>query len=461
MSFPQIYSFYILEGETSISLQLVALRDLDDKRLVTTLLQKDSLVRSLQGLCVLVLVKGSNIVHVKLKEATLNPSIQLWNDDVGKCSQVQELTAAKTPKEPENRINKWVDEVSVPDVQMDAFSPESGMEMQQSADVGMVYKEPSSPNKKSTKRARIARGNPNAFNKAVVESQDGYDVKEAKDLSGRQSTGIVSAAKESESHSQPPSIEPPYMPSLVMPSRSLSKTPSAAPQQNLPSSSTWNVVTRGSKSGSLIDMSVPNDGHAQGKNQKDKATAVIDNLQDTTKAKARDFKFTMNQRKAPRPVFVGGDATLIKSLEETTVQLLALATPRTGRIGLAVDIGRLLINQQCGSSEFKNRSFKISDFSSILPKGRSTGFEPIFTNMLTTRSSEAESIVNVLLSQGRRLFQQQPAFRKVSYVFGCKAKGGDQIIIELDENGTYKVSSLTSSNCDSTTKQNRCKGVRF
>ena len=460
MSFPRIYSFYILEGETSISFQLVALKDLDDKRLVTTLLQKDSLIKSLQGLCVLVLVKGSNVVHVKLKEATSNPSSQLWNDDVYKCSQVQELIAAKTPKEPENRINKWVDEVSVPDVQMNAFSPESGVEMQQSIDAGMVYKEPSSPTKKSTKRARIARGNPNAFNKAVVESQDGYDVKKATDPSGRQSTGTVSAGKESESHNQPPSIEPPYMPSVVMPSRSLSKTPLAASQQNPPSSSTWNVVTRGSKSGSLIDMSVPNDGYVQGKESTDEAIAVIDNLQDTTKAKARDFKFTMNQRKAPRQVFVGGDSTLIKSLEETTLHLLALAIPRTGRIGFVVDIGRLLINQQCGSSEFKNRSFKISDFSSVLPKGRSTGFEPIFTNMLTARSSEAESIVNVLLSQGRRLFQQEPAFRKVSYVFGCKAKGGDQIVIELDENGNYKVSSLTSSDCVPHTKQDRCKDVR-
>ena len=450
MSFPRIHSFYILEGETSVSLQLVALKDLDDKRLVTTLLQKDSLVKSLQGLCVLVLVKGSNIVHVKLKRAASNPSSKLWNDDVYNCSQFQELIAAKTPKESENRIDKWVDEVSVPKLQMNAFSPESGVEMQQSIDVGVVYKEPSSPPKKSTKRARTARGNPNAFNKAVVESQDGYDVKKATDLSGRQSTGTLSAGKESESHSQPPSIEPPYMPSLVVPSRSLSKSPLVASQQCPPSSSTWNVVTRGSKSGSLIDMSVPNDGHAQGDKSKDEATAVIDNLQDTTKVKARDFKFTMNQRKAPKQVFVGGDTTLIKSLEETTVHLLALALPRTGRIGLAVDIGRLLINQQCGSSAFKNKSFKTSDFSSVLPKGRSTGFETIFTNMLTTCSSEAESIVNVLLSQGRRLFQQEPAFRKVTYVFGCKAKGGDQIVIELGENGTYKVSPLKSSDCDST-----------
>lgn len=447
MSFPRIHSFYILEGETSISLQLVALKDLDDKRLVTTLLQKDSLIKSLHGLCVLVLVKGSNIVQVRLREAASNPRGQLWNGYVYDCSQ----DAAKTPKEPENRIDKWVAEVPIPDLQMNAFSPETGVEMQQSIPVDMVCKEPSSPTKKSTKRARrAARGIANAFNTAVVESQNGHGMEKETALIGRQPTGNVSADKESESHRQPPSIEPPYMPSLVMPARSMSKTPSVASQQCPPSSSTWNVVARGSKSGSLIDMSVPNDGHAQGNKAKNEAIAVVDNLQDTTKAKARDFKFTMNQRKAPGKAFVGGDTALVKSFEESTVHLLALALPRTGRIGLSVDVGRLLINQQCGSSEFKNKGFKISEFSSVLPKGRSTGFEPIFTNMLTARSSEAESILNVSLSQGRKLFQQEPAFKKVTYVFGCKAKGADQVVIKLDENGSYKVSFLTPSKCAST-----------
>ena len=37
--------------------------------------------------------------------------------------------------------------------------------------------------------------------------------------------------------------------------------------------STWNVITRGCKSGSPIDMSVPNDGHTQGNRSKDKAVA--------------------------------------------------------------------------------------------------------------------------------------------------------------------------------------------
>ena len=475
MSFPRIHSFYVLEGEISVDLQLIALKDLNDKRLITTLLRNDSLIKSLRGLCVLILVKRSNIVQVKVSPTASNHGSQLWNDHVYNNSQAQDSIATKTPKEPlepETRIDKWVSETTNPDVQMDVFRPGSAVVVQQSVDIEVLPKESLSPTppmkKSSTKRARTARGNPDAFNIAFDKSQDEHDGKEATSqenlvrFSGDQPTGNQSTIRESESHRQPPSIDPPYMPPVIMPSRSLSKTPSMTmtSQHLKPDSSTWNVVVRGSKSGSLIDISVPNEGRAQGRKLKDEAMTVIDNLYDTTKVKTRDLKYTMNQRKAPMQVFAGGDTALVKSFEETIIHLLALALPYTGPIGFAVNIGRLLINQQGGSSEFKRRSFKTSEFSSVLPKGTTTGFEIIFTNMLTARSFEAESIVNILLSQGRRLFQQQPASRKVTYVFSCKAKGGDQIVIEFDETRGFNVSPSISCLCASTSNVNRFKGLR-
>lgn len=435
-------------------MQLIALKDLNDKRPVTTLLQKDSFIKSIRDLCVLVLVKGSNVVQVKSKPAASVQGIRLWNDHVSSCGQAQGLIAANTSKERETTIDKWVSEITNPNVQLDAFRPESAVAVQQSLDVAIVYKEPLSPTKKpTTKRARTTRGNTDAFNKASVESQRVSDGNEATNqetmssFSGCQSTRNVSTGKKNMSYRQPPSIEPPYMPPLAIPLRPLPKTPSISSQQLMPSLSTWNVVVRDSKSGSLIDMSMPNERRAQGNEPKDEALTVIDNLQDTSKVEARDLKHTMNQRKAPTQAFVGGNTALVKSFEEFAIHLLDLALPRTGRIGFSVDIGRLLINQQFGSSEFKNRSFKTSEFSSVLPKGKTAGFKSMFTNILTARSSEAESIVNVLMSQGKRLFQQQPASRKVTYVFSCKAKGGDQIVVEFDGNGDFKVSSLTSSQC--------------
>lgn len=206
-------------------------------------------------------------------------------------------------------------------------------------------------------------------------------------------------------------------------------------QQILPSSATWNVVVRSSKSGNLVDISVPNEGCAR-----DEATVVAANVQDKSiTAKTPVFKNMMNQRKAPTQAFVGGDTALVKTFEGIIASLLLSARPRTGRVGFTVDIGRLLINQQYASSEFKNRIFKTSEFSLVLPRGETTDFEPMFTNMLTARSAEAESILNVLMSQGRRLFQQQPISRRVTYQFTCQAKDGDQIIIEYDQNKEFNV----------------------
>ena len=426
-------------------MQIVALKDLHDKRLVSTLLRRDSPVKLLRDLCVLVLVKGSNIHQVNLKPSASCPEYRLWNDHIYDCNHVQGLIAAKTPKEPKTPIDKWMSEVTNTDVQVDAFRPESAAEVQESADTDMANKELSSVTKKPiTKRARTARGNPNASNKAFIDFKKGHDDKEGMFLQNVTSFGdnqtikSPSTGKGSESVRQPPSIEPPYMPPHAMPSVSLSTVPSMMSQQTLPSSATWNVVVRSSRSGSLVDISVPNEGCAR-----DEATVVTANLQDNiTIAKTRDVKNTMNQRKAPMQAFGGGDTALVKSFEGIIAPLLISARPRTGRVGFTVDIGRMLINQQYASSEFKNRSFKTSEFSSVLPKGRITGFEPVFTDMLTVRSAEAESILNVLMSQGRRLFQQQPISRKITYVFTCKAKDGDHIIIEYDGDGGFDVRSL-------------------
>ena len=443
MTFPRIYSFYILEGEISVDLQLIALKDLNNKRLVTTLVPKGSLSKSLLDLCVLVLVKGSDVLQVNLKPATSSQECRLWNDYVHNFDQVQDSIAAETPKEPKTQIDKWVSEMADTDVQVDAFRPESAMGTQHSVDVSLFYKDHLSPTKKPvTKRVRATRGNLNASARVFPESHYGHDgkVTHQENVGGSSShsmTDITSTDKNVESPRQPPTIEPPYMPPLAIPSRPFSITLSRTSRQVVSSSSPWDVVGRGSKSGSLVDVSVPNEGCA-----KDETTRVIDSLQDTTKTEARLPQNTMNQKKAPTQAVVGGETFLVKSFEENVTNLLVLGLPRLGRVELVVDIGRLLVDQQYGSAEFKNRSFKTSEFSSVLPKGRETGFEPIFTNMLTARSSDAESIVNLRSTHGKRIFQQQPVSRKVTYLFKCKAKSGDQIVVEYDEDGDFCVSPL-------------------
>ena len=395
----------------------------------------------------MVLVKESNDVQIRPKATTSNQSSRFWNNHVLDYSQAQGLNVAKNSTEPETPIGKWISEVTDLEVQTNAFRPESTVEMQQLVDVGMVHKEPfPATEKPMIKRARTARGNPDSSNKAFVESQNNNHVKEAtsqenaSSFAGRPWNEKTSTNNGSGSYPQAPSIEPPFMPRLAIPSHSLPKTPSMTLQRPMSYLSTWDVVVRGTKSGSLIDMSVSNKGDAQGNELKEEPPTVTDSLQQNSKSKSRVLKHTMNQKKAPTKALTGGDTALVKSFEEATIHLLDLALPRTGRIDFAVEFGRLLINQQCGWSELINRSFKTSELSSVLPKRRTAGFEPIFKNMLTACSFEAESIVNLRLSQGRRIFQQQPASRKITYVLSCKAKGGDQVVVEIDENGDYVVS---------------------
>ena len=403
-------------------------------------------MKPLRDLCVLVLVKGSNIVEVRLQPATSGQLSHLWNDHVSDCCQAQGLVGTKAPIESKNAVDKWVSEIAVSRMQMDVFPPESGLTSQQSMDVETVCKDSLSPRKKqNTRRARVARGKAEASNHARIETQGKYDSKEGEtqesvtSFKGFQPLRNVSARKAGESDRQPPSIEPPCMASLIMPSHSLPTVPSKTSQQPVPSSPTWNVVD--SKSGSLIDMSVQNEKRTQSNKPKDQAATVTGSLQNTAKVKPRDSKFTGNQSKGSTQSVAEGYTALIKSFEENSVHLLALALPRIGRIELAVDIGRLLINQQCVSPDFKSRSFKTSEFSSIFRRERIADFKTMFTKKLTARSFEAESIVNILLSQGRRLFQQQPASRKVTHVFDCKAKCGDQIAVEFYETGKFNVSS--------------------
>ena len=75
----------------------------------------------------------------------------------------------------------------------------------------------------------------------------------------------------------------------------------------------------------------------------DSQTASYQTLQNTAKGTARDLQHTMNQKKALTQDFTWRDTALVRSFEETITQLLVLALPRTGRLGLEVDSTELLI----------------------------------------------------------------------------------------------------------------------
>lgn len=152
---------------------------------------------------------------------------------------------------------------------------------------------------------------------------------------------------------------------------------------------------------------------------------------------------TMGQ-KAPSRALSGGNTALLKDFEVSAKQLLALALPRRGPVVFEVGIGRLLINHQIGSAEFKTKPFSLSEWFSAFPvKPGLIRLETRFTPRLTTSLEDVESILDARLPKVRRLFEddtsQQPVLRIVNYVFSCKSKQGNQITIVIDEDGAFKI----------------------
>jgi hypothetical protein len=147
-------------------------------------------------------------------------------------------------------------------------------------------------------------------------------------------------------------------------------------------------------------------------------------------------------QKAPWRGLVGGNAARSQKFEEVSRQLLALALPRRGPVTFELRIGRLLINHETGSKEFKAKPFSLPEWSSAFAEKTGTNtnkLETIFTPRLTTSLVDVESILDIRLSQGRSIFNPEPILRNVTYVYKCTTKHGDQVTINLDEDGTFKI----------------------
>lgn len=63
------------------------------------------------------------------------------------------------------------------------------------------------------------------------------------------------------------------------------------------------------------------------------------------------------------------------------------------------------------------------------------------TCRLTTSSADVDFLVNMKLQSGGRLFEQQPCLRRVTYLFHCKTKSGEELVVEVNEKGDFKIRS--------------------
>ncbi len=227
---------------------------------------------------------------------------------------------------------------------------------------------------------------------------------------------LVGTGSRTASSDHGPPITTPYLPRL---------SASSAIEPH-PLEREWQLVDRG-RVGQLIDISTP----------------IEEKVQDPHTASKHSLKRTMNQ-KAPSHKLPASNIALLKSFDDQITQLLNMVLGFQGPIDLEVGLGRLLIDPDKGSNEFKDKAFNASEWSSAFSTTSSTNpnpnpLETVFTPRLTTSSSDAQSILEIDLSHGRKLFNLPEVGRKVSYILVCKTKEEKQISIDVAEDRTFKV----------------------
>ena len=459
-----VHNYAVLEGDTSVKLQFLPLKEIPDSRLKTTLLATQSpFYKSLRRMYVTVMIKNGEIAQVHTNVRT-EADEHLWRDH----SFTIQFPSSQGPNIPTVKttpIGRWVEESSTTPV-VDPFVPRTHTEDYIEQQPRPPSPKPSPP-KQSTKRARVVKGAKETAspiglaraNTSQIQSQQSsalddlaqlqttvskvrselgneppasslpinqssnFHSRPAEKMAAHASTTLAPTTNSSSSQlstiqthiirapaQQPPPILPPWMP-----------LPQANPRPQEPNHRGWdnNVVTSsGQGNGTLIDLGQPSSNHPK-KQLKGKK------------------HYTMNQRK---PQVIAGEHALVKKFQETTMGMLRSAVARPG-VELTVNIGRILIDHHTIPTDFRKQPFEFKEWPYAVGVLKTE-----FTRMLTTESSDASNILNTKLSQGRRLFVEQPIQRKVTYIVECQTKSKEHVSIEVNENKRFKIRGPTYQN---------------
>lgn len=140
----------------------------------------------------------------------------------------------------------------------------------------------------------------------------------------------------------------------------------------------------------------------------------------------------MNQRKAQTVVTTVAN---IKELQQALTDMLSGAVLRPA-VELRVNIGRILIDR----STIPN-NFRIGTFNSQKWTDASHGLTTEFTEMLTSKSSDAMDILELKAKHGRRVFDAAVVQRRVFYSIQCQTKSNECLSIEITEDKTFRIRS--------------------
>ena len=432
---PSFHDYLVLEGEISVRLQMLPLKEVPDLRLKTTMISPQSThYKSLPSSHVVVMVKDGEVCTVN-PTARDGDSAHLWQGhelSVHSPKGFVQSTIRATP------ITRWVDESSAAPI-VDPFVPMINADVDPEHSTSSTVPKPP-PEKFSTKRARKLKGAADMsmpldsgpqikLSPVVAGLNERKTVGSNDESSGSASQSLVvkedshqvpmdiapSKAKSEQPLAQlhinaqptrqPPIIQPPFMPP---PSTGASKSFE-------PSRHNWEdivVAPSRNSAGILIDLDIP--------------TA---STQPTKAVKGRMHR-TMDQKK---PQIIASSNKLVEAFTIDILKMMCSVTARPG-VQVEVSIGRMLVDRHTIPPEFRKKSFDVKEWPYVVSHLRTE-----FTGWLTTKSSDISNIISTKVQHGRTLFAKTPIQRNVLYIIDCMTRSNEHITIEVSENRQFAI----------------------
>ena len=481
-----IHNFPVSEGEINISLQMVALRELCDRRLATTLVSTD-VVKKLGNQLVVVMNKSGQI-YPDFSQSKLTRSFDiesiLWKNvpyaSIGRTAvplhsdrlsnkeepAVATTTAAAEREESYLTLAEWVESsAATGPIAIDPFLPISGKHSEQEEEVDTkrsvneaIEQNPNlkiSPRKRGVKVRKAKGAVEDTISKPVESiaesdkldsmkevSQSSQISKHSESMLSMHMTTVHGTGTEAEAKRVPnlscarntyaeelaqlqipdaPSIQPPYMPAMSTTS-GFTNVSSSQP--------VWAHTRARINEGTLLDLNDPipfNERKAKDGN----AQQVLRN--------------TMKQRKAPLTNGpFAGETSVLKQYDDAAAQLLSMTRTTQGQIKLEAIIGRLMIDYQSGSSEFKKKTFAVGQWPTVfLNASAPVRLRSFITNRLTSFGSDADFISHLKLSSGRSMFTPEPCERATFYRLKCFSalRAHSTMVIDIYEDATHRLRS--------------------
>ena len=401
---PRNYDFQYSEGELDIMLMLQTLKEVNDRRLQTTLIPPEPLLaKKLGSYLTVIVIKDGIEMLVTANDRPIQPILKqppLWKDYLFKpygfktyCDEPKDeftppSSSVSSIHPATTIVDQWV-ERSASGKLDNPFSPDPIQANSDSVHEVIVQSQIEPPAPPPLVRKRYAKTRkPVGMELPTASELPQAAVPNLREIPATGSTFGSPIKVVNEQEINPPPIEPPYMPNPLLiptgsplmpiesPSTELPPYMSIDPRASQPGDhrkkgQIWDRKVAGcAPLGSLIDFSSP-------------ASPVQDKLRKADEEDTRRLQHTMNQRKAASHFGASKSsfAAFLSDFEIATTDILRLARASQGPVTLRIEIGRILINYKSGSNDFKKKHFSIGEWPKVFPREGKSRLETRFTNM--------------------------------------------------------------------------------